>query len=632
MNLRSQSLISGSLCDTAEINVTTRLCDLQKYNLSTLLDVLNYRQQHQPKQVGYRFLKDGEHESGCLTYLELAERSDAIASQLRSSCNLGDRVLLLHPPGLEFIASLFGCLKAAMIAVPVAPPKWCEAKLERLRLIKEDSQAKIGLTTASELQKISLHLYRNSQLPDLELVATDEIAKLNNSYETVPEIDASDISFLQYTSDYSNTVKAVIITHKNLLHNLTLIHNYFDITPKDSGVIWLPPYYSMGLIAGILQPLFEGNIMTLMPSQAFLQKPIRWLQAISNYGATISGAPNFAYELTHRQFEPSEVSNLDLSSWEIAFCGVEPIRKRTIENFTETFKPFGFYGNAFHPCYGRAETTLFVSGGCRKDAPVYHSAKQSWVGDEDEPHERNRPSEQHILVSCSRIWPAEDIRIVEPQTLSECSEGEVGEIWIAGDSVALGYWNQPVQTRLTFQAHLAEGEQKPYLRTGDWGFIDDGQLFVMESIKNIISIQNRQYHPRNIEATVEGSHSALGSQKSVALSLRIDQEDRLIILQEIDPENLGNTGSLEIIEKIIQAVADKHGLDVHTIALLKTNSLPRTSEGQIYRRACRAIYLEGKLNLIEDWSISFENKQSFLRLKSDIDRLILKIEEGKYVR
>lgn len=340
-----------------------------EHEVSTLVDLLRYRAQNQSDQTAYIFLQDGETETTQLTYQELDRQARAIAYQLQSMNATGSRALLLYPAGLDFIAAFFGCLYAQVVAVPAYPPRRNQ-NMSRLQAIVKDAEATIALTTTFLLDNIKEHESKNPELSELQWLTTDNIASDLAQGWQKPVVSSHTLAFLQYTSGSTGTPKGVMVSHGNLLHNLTLIHKCFADTPKSRGVSWLPPYHDMGLIGGVLEPLYVGAPMILMPAVAFIQKPLRWLQAISQFQATTSGGPNFAYELCTQKITPEQLASLDLSNWELAFTGAEPVRAETLEQFAATFEPCGFRKEAFHPCYGMAETTLIVSGGLKAVSPI----------------------------------------------------------------------------------------------------------------------------------------------------------------------------------------------------------------------------------------------------------------------
>ena len=586
---------------------------------STLLELLRWRATHQPKQYAYTFLTSDEFEIS-FTYEQVDHWARAIAAHLQSLSAIGERALLLYPPGLEFIAAFFGCLYAGVIAVPAYPPRRNQ-KLSRLEALAADSGAKIALTTANLLSTIQTGFTSDSILSRLSLLPTDSLDQdLANSWRP-PDIAQSDLAFLQYTSGSTGMPKGVMVSHGNLLHNLSLIQDCFGHNAQSRGVIWLPPYHDMGLIGGVLQPLYAGFPVFLMSPVDFLQKPRRWLQAISRYRATTSGGPNFAYDLVCRKVKPQDLTSLDLSSWEVAFNGAEPVRAETLDRFTETFAPCGFRREVFYPCYGMAETTLIVSGGGKTEAPTVHCIDSVAL----ESHRIEPASsevDQRWVVSSGRPCPKHNLVVVNPETHLPCSEKHVGEIWVAGPSVAQGYWSQIDKTREVFQAYLADTGAGPFLRTGDLGFLQEGELFVTGRLKDIIIIRGQNHYPQDIELTVESSHPALRKGCGAAFSIDIKGVERLVIVQEVERSYLRQLSAKELLGDIRQAVAAQHDLQVYATALIKTGGILKTSSGKVRRSACRAAFLKNSLPVVEDWSENPQFKAKFQDLAAEVDALI----------
>jgi acyl-CoA synthetase (AMP-forming)/AMP-acid ligase II/acyl carrier protein len=568
---------------------------------STLVELLRYRTLHQTDQTVYTFLQDRETESDRLTYQELDRKARAIAASIQSLVARGSRAMLVYPPGLDYIAAFFGCLYASVVAVPAYPPRRNQ-NMSRLQAIVVDAQATVALTTTSELGKMASQIAQNSELAALQWLPTDRIASNLASDWQEPILSGSNLAFLQYTSGSTGTPKGVMVSHENLLHNLKLIHQCFEHTPNSRGVIWLPPYHDMGLIGGILQPLFGGFPVMLMSPVAFLQKPLRWLEAISRYQATTSGGPNFAYDLACRQLTPEQQATLDLSSWDVAFTGAEPIRAETLERFARTFADCGFRREAFYPCYGMAETTLIVSGGLKAEPPLIRQVEKTAL-------EQNRVvvaggecNNSHAIVSCGRSWLNQKIAIADPESLTQCPEGKIGEIWVSSPSVASGYWKQPEKTEETFRAYLADIGIGPFLRTGDLGFLQDGELFVTGRLKDLIIIRGRNHYPQDIELTVTQSHPALRPSCGAAFSVEVGGVEQLAIACEVERNYLRRLDVKSVIAAIRQAVSEHHEIQVYVVVLLKTASIPKTSSGKIKRHACQAGFLDGSLDVVGDWT------------------------------
>ncbi len=464
---------------------------------SNLVDLLRHRAAHQGNDRGFTYLTDGETDEVHWTYAELDRRARAIGSWLQSQGLAGERALLLYPAGLEFIAAFFGCLYAGAVAVPAYPPRR-NRTMSRIQTIADDAEAKVALTTHDVLERIQEVIDETPDLKRIRWRATDQLERgLEHDWQH-PDVHGDTLAFLQYTSGSTGVPKGVVLNHANLMHNSALISYAFEVTRTGRSVFWLPSYHDMGLIGGILQPMYVGQLNVLMSPVSFLQKPLRWLQAISRYKVAISGGPNFAYDLCVRKITPDQTEDLDLSTWRLAFNGAEPIREETIESFSKAFAHCGFKREAFYPCYGLAEATLLVSGGFRMAPPVI----RTFDAESLENHQvvDALPDEEgaRSLVGCGGTLMDQEILIVDPETRTRCPADGVGEIWVAGPSVALGYWKRPEETIETFHAHLADGSG-PYLRTGDLGFMCDNELFVNGRLKDLIIIRGLNHYPQDIE-------------------------------------------------------------------------------------------------------------------------------------
>lgn len=603
-----------------------------KDDFSSFIDVLSYRAENQPAQQAYTFLKSGETEAENWTYEELHLRSQAIAASLQSLDAFGQPALLLYQPSLDYIAAFFGCLYAGVIAVPAYPPRR-NRNLSRLQTIATDAQAKIVLTSSSLLQS----LHNASEQEGLEIgglhwLATDEVDCNLASEWRKPMVNGDNLAFLQYTSGSTGTPKGVMISHGNLLHNLNLIHKCFEHTPNSQGVIWLPPYHDMGLIGGVLQPIYGGFPVTLMPPVEFLQKPIRWLQAISRYKATTSGGPNFAYELCVNKIKPEQLASLDLSSWEVAFTGAEPIRTQTLERFARTFADCGFRKEAFYPCYGMAETTLIVSGGEKTALPISCKVEAAAL-------EKNRivkvndvREDSREIVSCGQIPTNLKVVIVNPESSHSCSSEQVGEIWVSGHSIAKGYWNLTEETENFFHAYVADTGEGPFLRTGDLGFLQDGELYVTGRLKDVIIIRGQNHYPQDIELTVEESHPALRSGCGAAFAIDFKNSEQLVVVQEVERSYLRKLNVQEVVGNIRQALTGQHGLQVFSVVLVKTASIAKTSSGKIRRRACREAFLSGNLDVVDDWSENPQHKAKFIDMQSEVESVLQQIADESKIK
>jgi len=611
---------------------------------TTLIELLRHRAQNQPDKPAYTFLVNGETEELSLTYAQLDQRVRAIAAKLQDRVTVGDRVLLLYPAGLDYIAAFFACLYAGVVAVPTYPPRRNRPD-PRIQAIVADAQATVVLTTTDILSGMEQRLAHTPELKNLRWLVTDNLTDDHASAWQEPAIHSDTLAFLQYTSGSTGTPKGVMVSHGNLQHNSEYIKQAFELTSDSVSVTWLPSFHDMGLIDGIIQPLYTGFIGVIMPSFSFIQRPFRWLKAISHYRATHCGGPNFGYELCVRKIDQNQRKTLDLSSWFSAYNGAEPIRLDTLERFTEAFKSCGFRANFFYPCYGMAETTLMVSGGRVKDEPVCHTVQadaleqKRIVAASEDTTKKMRP-----IVGCGRSWLDTRIVIADPESLTQCTSNQVGEIWVSGRSIAQGYWNRPKETEQTFNAYLADTGDGPFLRTGDLGFLKEGELFVTGRLKDLIIIRGMNHYPQDIELTVEKSYPILRPGCSAAFSVEVNGEERLVVAAEVErrfgprrqkkqehegadrrqvevvasvePKVRQPLNIEEAVSTIRQAVSEQHDLPVYAVLLIKMGRIPKTSSGKIQRRACREQFLGGGLDIVGEWRQDLTEKSDSLVLPS----------------
>jgi len=559
---------------------------LSSAEFSTLVDVLRERASDRDGIEGYTFLGESGDET-FLGYRDLDEKARAVAALLQDSMAPGERVLLLYPPGLDFVAAFFGCLYAGAVAVPAYPPQSSRA-LARLAPIVHDARPALALTTTA----IQGQVAALRTLGGIACRTTDDLPAGAATAWRAPAVEPETLAFLQYTSGSTALPKGVMVEHRHLLHNQEMIRRAFGQSRASVIVGWLPLYHDMGLIGNVLQPLYVGAHCVLIPPLAFLQQPGRWLGAISRFRGTTSGGPNFAYDLCARKVPAAMLEELDLSSWEVAFNGAETVRAETMERFARVFAPCGFRRQAFFPCYGLAEATLFVAGGTRDRPPVVASfaARELERGRAVAPAGDEARRE---LVSCGRPWMEQLLAIVDPATGDRCPAGQLGEIWVAGASVAAGYFRRPEATASDFGARLGAGP--PYLRTGDLGFLVDGELFVAGRLKDLVILRGRNLYPQDVELAVERSHPALRPGCGAAFAVEVDGEERLVVVQEVDRHYAAGLTPLEAA--IRRAVAEEQEAQIHVLVLVRAGSIPKTSSGKIQRRACRELFLAGKLAL-----------------------------------
>ncbi|VEP13142.1 Polyketide synthase family protein [Hyella patelloides LEGE 07179] len=547
-----------------------------------------------PEKNAVTFLQDGETESSCLSYQKLQERAKAIATVLQSYHATGERALLLYQPGIEFVTAFLGCLYAGVVAVPAYPPR-ANRSIERLLSVVSDADAKFALTTTDLAEKIA-HKFEEEGNTSLQFIATDT-TKTNLAADWYrPDINSETLAFLQYTSGSTGKPKGVMVCHRNLLANSASINRCFEIVPEHSIVSWLPPYHDMGLIGSILQPIYVGSSLYMMPPVSFLQRPHRWLEVISRYGGTVSGGPNFAYDLCTTQVSEEQKANLDLSSWQVAFSGAEPVRADTIRKFTEYFASCGFRESAFYPCYGMAESTLLITGGSKQVQPIFKDFERAKLA-EDKAVTDNL-EDAVTLVSSGNNVSGQNLAIVNPDNLEQCAEGNIGEVWAASNSVAQGYWNKTELSEYAFDAILPNYPDVKFLRTGDLGFIKDGELFVTGRLKDLIIIRGRNYYPQDIEFTVDRAHEAIHAGCGAAFAIDIDGQEKLVITYEVKRTHIRKLDTATVTKTIRTAILQNHELNPHTIVLLKTASVPKTSSGKIQRHACKAGFIAGTLKVV----------------------------------
>jgi len=564
------------------------------------VDRLRYWAEVQPTEVAYHFTEDGVGGSQ-VTFSQLDLKVRAVAARLQSMGLTGSRALLLYPPGLDFVTGFFGCLLAGVTAVPAFPPRR-NRKMERIEAISDNARAGVVLTEQDVLERAQAVIDETPHLKQLPWLATDLVESGRADAWQPRTIAADQPAVLQYTSGSTGTPKGVMLSHRNLLHNCSLIAHGFGAGRRDGGLTWLPTYHDMGLVGGVLFTAYFGRPNVLMPPMAFLQKPIRWLRGISTYRAAISGGPNFAYALCCDKITEEECHGLDLSCWDVAFNGAEPVRAETLRRFTEKFAPYGFRAAAHYPCYGMAETTLIITGGTKTNPPrigAYHA--RDLESNQAVPAEMP-DSESRELVSCGQPLPDIEVAIVDRETHRRLPQRQIGEILVAGPSVAQGYWDNPAETERVFHCRIADEAEKAYLKTGDLGFLDDGELFVTGRCKDLIIIRGRNIYPHDIERIVENCHAALRAGGGAAFSVQADGEERLIVVHEVE-RHFRQSDLTEIITAIREAVLDEQELLVHGVLLMRMGRLPMTSSGKVQRHLCRSEYLEGKLDALASWSL-----------------------------
>ena len=566
--------------------------------MSTLVDILSARAREQPDVVPFTFLSEVDGIVETMTHRQLDARARAIAALLREHVAPGDRVLLCHAPGLEFITSLFGCFYARALAVPVYPPRPNRPVAAR-DAIATHAQVSAVLTSQALFDDRQRRSGRTPALLDVPWLVSGSASEAAWTPEDVP---ADATAMLQFTSGSTNTPKGVVLTHRHLIRNVQIIESHSRTQEGSTGVCWLPPYHDMGLMGGILLPLYAGVHTVLMAPATFLLRPAAWLRAISVYGARYSGSPSFGYELCVQKIGRQARQELDLSCWEVAFNGAEPINPRVLAQFSEAFGPCGFRPETFYPCYGMAEATLFVTGGPRTAPPFVQEFGKAALERREVEARPPGAADGRALVGCGTAPGENRVLIVDPESRREVANGRIGEIWVSGPTVADGYWNLPDETERVFGGRLADTGEGPFLRTGDLGFFHEGALFVTGRLKDLVIVAGRNHYPQDLERTAEASHPLLLTGGAAAFAIEVTESERLVLVCEVERSVARSGNGDEVIRAVVEAVASEHDIAVHAVVLVARGSIPRTSSGKVRRRECRTQFLTGELAAVAAWT------------------------------
>lgn len=548
----------------------------------TLVDALLERAAREPDGIAVRFLVDGTAAETALTCGRLERRARAVASGLLQRTARGERALLLLPSGPNFVEAFYGCLFAGVIAVPAYPPESLRPHhVERLRTIARDAAASIILTEKAWADRL-VPLF-----PGQMVLAVDDVEDGAAEDWRHPALAWDSTAFLQYTSGSTSEPKGVQVSHGNLVANERLIRDGFGIGPGDTIVSWLPLFHDMGLIGGLLQPVFTGVPCVLMTPTAFLERPARWLDAIGRTGGTVSGGPDFAFRLCVERIGEAALAGLDLGGWRLAFSGSEPIRRETLDAFAAKFAPVGFRPDAFFACYGLAEATLFVTGGRRGQGIGRLPCDTAALGDG-----RVAPGDDMALLSCGRPQPGHALLIADPETGRPLDDGRVGEVWTSGPSVAHGYWRNPAATAAAFIEH----DGATWLRTGDLGALHDGELFITGRLKDMLIVRGRNLYPQDLERAVEERVSRIRKGRVAVFPIDQDGREAIGVAAEAGRGALSGDGAQALADAVVRTVAEACGDPPAVVVLLNPGGLPRTTSGKIQRSACRAGLAAGSLD------------------------------------
>jgi 8-amino-7-oxononanoate synthase len=603
--------------------------------LSTIIEVLHWRAERQPDRIAYTYLVDGEEEEQHLTYGELDQQARAIAERLdklKNEHNGSCSAVLMYQPGLEFIVAFCGCLYAGIIAVPLYPPK-PNRSIAHLKAVVRDAEPFIALTSSSESARLSQILSNEVDLHTLPLFATDTVGKNEHSEWQPKNVGANDLALLQYTSGSTADPKGVMVLHRNIMANERAIQIGCNADESLVTVSWLPMFHDMGLFAGTLLSLYTGGKSVLMAPISFLERPLRWLEAVMRHKGSCIIGPNFGYELCVTAGSQGTDLNLDLSSLHMAWNGAEPVRAEVMDKFYDVFSPYGFQQNVLGPCYGLAEATVMVTGSKRNLPPQVMTLDSASLdkGFISQCHGNNGQKNKKV-VGCGICYDETSVTIVDPKTMVRSPLDRVGEIWLSGPGVAKGYWNHPKETEYTFNAHLADTKEGPFLRTGDLGFIHNGELFVTGRLKDLIIIRGRNIYPQDIEGIVEKELLSPQPNPSAAFSIEVQGRENIAVVVAAD-RALGRTiakaekankakssrlivPELEVlIGKIRRSVTNEFDVTPHTVAFVRRNSFPKTSSGKVQRALCRSLLLSGGFEILYesrlDTAIPSVNQLSF---------------------
>jgi acyl-CoA synthetase (AMP-forming)/AMP-acid ligase II len=556
----------------------------------SLVALLARRAASQPGERAYVFLSDRGEEEAALTFRELHDAAHALAARLAETARPGDRAILVFPPGLEFLVAFFGCLIARVIAVPMMMPRRNSTR-DSSAAILANCEPVLALTSSAFALRADLHA--RFQQAELHWLSVD-LAPAGPVAVTPVEPEPHDIAFLQYTSGSTSDPKGVAVSHANLLANLEMIRVVLGNTSRSTCVNWVPLYHDMGIILNALEALYVGALCVLMAPNAFMQRPLSWLRAISHYRAEVASSPNFGYDLCVSRYRAEQMQDVDLSSWRHAMIGAEPVRAGTITSFVETFAGHGFDPRTMFPAYGMAEATLLISGGQSGAGHVTRAVSRSGL----QAHQIAAPAEPddvQILVGCGRVLINERIAIVDPDSGTRLTPGQVGEIWVNGPNVTRAYWRNAEATETALNARIAgEDDDVNWLRTGDLGFLDaSGELFITGRIKDLIIVRGINHYPQDIERTVQALHSAFRPNCGTAFSVP-DQggDEALVIVQEIERTERSRIDAAGMKGLIRESVSDQHELFARHIVLIRPGSLPKTTSGKIQRSLARKLWLE----------------------------------------
>lgn len=571
----------------------------------TLVDLLQWRAQKMPNKVAFTFLKDGVDETDQITFRELDERARQIAARLQQENTPNPTALLLYPQGIEHMCALWGCIYAGVRAVPLFVPQ-NDRVYKRVKSIQQDSGAQYVLCDRESYDRLEKRFDRMPEVASLQWLISDELeASLANDWKLVAQ-ERDTVAYYQYTSGSTGTPKGVMVSHGNVIYNVSDIDASWDHSEDTVLVSWLPIFHDMGLIYGFMQGVYNGFHTVLFSPNAFAQRPYTWLKAISDYRATHSGGPNSAYIMCVEKVLDEQKKDLDLSSLRVMFNGSEPVRESTLQSFTQAFAECGFKAEMHTPCYGLAEATLKVTATKLGEYPNHLTVDAKALAS-NKVLPLLAGEEGQVFVSSGVTVQQTEVKIVNPVSSEVCAPDSIGEIWVKGPTNAMGYYRKEEDTREIFNAYINETDDGPYMRTGDLGFFYNNELYIAGRLKDLIIVRGRNCYPQDIEEIVENCHPALSPSAGAAFSLDVDGDERLIVVQSVRRSHLKHIDAPEIFNAIRRSVSAQYGVKVHDIQLLMPASIPRTTSGKIQRRACKQAYQQKTLKVLASWQETIES-------------------------
>ena len=568
------------------------------------VDTLQQRAAEDPARLSHMLLGANEAENQSLTYSQLDAAVKEMAAHLQHIAEPGQRALLVYPTGLEFIIAMYACLYAGIVPIPTNPPG-ANRSAQRLDAIARDARASLVLTTPEFESAFTSSADSFPDFAALRWVTRDSLLASPKRAWLPTHPRPEDVAFMQYTSGSTNLPKGVIISHRNFSHQMHALHasRALEYSRDDSAILsWTPLFHDMGLLVGIFLTVVDHTPGIMMSPIAFMQQPLSWLKAIQKYRVTASGGPNFAYELCANKIPVEKCEGLDLSTWKLAYNSAEPVRAETQTKFAEKFAPFGFKPQAFHPCYGMAESTLVITvyGGAEKTI-AYRVRRADFEEGKLIPADSDNPKDFVETISSGLPLVDFQVKIVNPNSRQACAIDQVGEVWVKGDSVGEGYWNRPEETAHTFGAQIEGTGEGPFLRTGDMGFLHEGHLYITGRLKDLLIVRGRNYYPQDIEMTVEKSHTGLRAGGGAAFAVNANGMEGLVAVQEVQRREMAGVDWNEVIKTIRANVAREHGIRAYAVVLIRKTSIPKTSSGKIQRSEAHRQFIANELDIIAEW-------------------------------